>query len=361
MKIEIEQQTLQALLQRVMGVVEKRNTIPILSNILLSADVNELSIRATDLDIDVVTSASATVSIPGSCTVRADLIGAIVGKLQKSKPILIEYADGNMSINSGKSSFNLATLPVDDYPLITSPQYASDFTISGASLDRLLSLSSMAMSSEETRYYLNGVYFHPINGNVAAVATDGHRLAKIESDTTADFNGVIIPRKTVTELRKIVGDDEVQVSVSDHKIRFGFGDTELTSKTIEGTFPDYTRVIPKDNDKSAKFDASAVKDASARVSLVATERTKAVKLDFTQGNVTLTVNGTDGDLGIEDVEAEYSGPDMRIGLNSKYLAEVLQTCTGDTVEMMLHDSGSPVLIKPSGDELATYVVMPVRV
>lgn len=360
MKLTIEQPALQILLARATGVVEKRNTIPILGNVLLSASGSELSVRATDLDIEVISHASAEVAKPGDCTVRADMLSSIVSKLAKGKLVTLSLENGALTVSSGKSTFDLATLPAEDFPVLASEKFESDFQANAEQLARLFNLSAFAMSTEETRYYLQGVYLHSVNGHARAVTTDGHRLAQIDSDITATFPEVIVPRKTVAELRKMLVSGEASVSVSPTKIRVDVGDTQIISKTIDGTFPDYTRVIPTDNDKVARFDAAEMKDAAMRVSLVATERTKSVKLDLEADNVTLSVSGGDGDKGVEDVPADYDGEPMKLAVNSKYLAEVLQHCPGDTVEFKMDKEMTPIVIQPSADDKVLYVLMPMR-
>lgn len=238
--------------------------------------------------------------------------------------------------------------------------FSAVFMLAGADLSRLFGLAAFAMSTEETRYYLNGIYLHPVDGKAVAVSTDGHRLARINSDVEADFPGVIVPRKTVAEVRKLVGNGQVEVHVSETKIMFEFGETTLISKVIDGTFPDYTRVIPKDNDKVVVIDAEEMKNASARVSLVSTERTRGVRVDITPGAVTLTTTGNDGDTGVDEIEAEYTGDLIRFAVNAKYLAEVLQNCAGDTMEFNIGKENDPLMIHPSEDQSALYIVMPIR-
>lgn len=360
MRIEIEQPKLLALLSRVTAAVEKRNTIPVLSNILLQAEGNTLTAIATDLDLEVTTTADATVIEAGATTVNAATLQAIVAKLSKGKAVLLNHADDTLQIQSGRSDLSLATLPVDDFPRFANPEYDAEFQASQSQLARLFNLAAFAMSAEETRYYLKGVYFHSVDGAARAVSTDGHRLAHIDTDIEAEFHGVIVPSKTVTLLRSLLAEGDATVSVSDGKIRFDLGDTVVASKVINNTFPDYTRVIPKDHKSTVTVNASDVKQASALVSLVSAEKTRAVKLSATDGTLTLTVR-SGADVGIEEVDAELEGPDVECGFNSKYLADVLGNCNGDSAVLKFCGSGDPVVIRPSEDDKALYVVMPMRV
>ena len=362
MKLTTDQTTLINLLTNVTGVIEKRNTIPVLANVVLSVSDSKLSIRGTDMNSDAVTHASVDAQKDGECTVRAELFQGIASKLKKGSLVTLEYSEERLSVFSGKSTFKLATLPVADFPPSASDEYDAEFNCSTDDLARLFDLSAFAMSTEETRYYLNGIYLHPIDGKVRAVTTDGHRLAQVDSDIESQFEGVIVPRKAVTEVRKMLDNDGgVTVKISKGKVLFLIGESVFVTKTIDGTFPDYTRVIPKDNDIIATVDASDMKDAAARVSLVSNERSKAVKVSFSGDQVGLEVKGSDGDFATDELACEYEGDDLSVGVNSKYLAEVLQQCAGDTVLFKLKDEGSPMIIRPSGDDGVLFVVMPMRV
>lgn len=359
MKISMEQPKLAALIARVIDAIEHRSTIPILGNILLKANGNTLTATATDLDIQVTSTAEATVTEPGSTTVSASMFAAIIGKLQKGKLVTLESNGMNLTITSGRSDLNLATLPIDDFPKIATDQYDSQFQAGQEDIKRLLDLSAFAMSTEETRYYLNGVYLHAINGNLRAVTTDGHRLAHIDSEVEADIAGIIVPRKTVALVKKLLAEGDVTVKASPSKVLFDLGHTVVISKTIDGTFPDYARIIPKDHVTEAKVSAADVKQAAGLVSLVSNEKLRAVKISVSGAVMALEVNGG-LDRGIEEVDCEFTGPDITIGVNSKYLADVLQACNGDQAVILFNGSGDPIVIKPSEDDLALFVVMPMR-
>lgn len=360
MKVQLEQQNLSALLSRVSKAVESRNTLPILANVLLQAQGNTLTAIASDLDIEVTSTAEATVSQSGGATVSASLLQAIVAKLQKGKIVTLTSEDGKLSVQSGRSNLSLATLPVTDFPRIASEEYTATFQAPQLELKRLFDLSAFAMSTEETRYFLNGVFLHSIDGMVSAVATDGHRLAKAESDIASEFPHIIIPSKTVNLLKSLLDDGDSTVSVSETKIRIDMGHTVIVSKSIDGVYPDYARIIPKEYESEVVVSAADVKQASALVTLVSAEKTKAVKVSASQGNLKLTVrNGAE--IGEEDVDAELTGPDIEVGVNSKYFSDLLQACNGDSAVLRFRGSGDAIVVKPKDDDKALFLIMPMRI
>lgn len=359
MKFTIEQPVLAAALSKVNGAVEKRNTIPILGNVLIYAAGNHIAVTGTDLDISVTTTAPATVSEPGSTTVSAAMLFDIVKKLNKGKLITFTADDRNATIKSGRSDIKLGVLTADDFPQIASAEYAASVEATQEDVKRLFDLSAFAMSTEETRYYLNGVYLHSVDRSLRAVSTDGHRLAQVDSEVRADIAGVIVPRKTVNLVKSLLTEGDATVRVSEAKVRFEFGDTVVTSKVIDGVFPDYTRVVPNSFKLSVTADATDLKRAGDLVSSVSNERTKAVKIALTEDLITLEVNGGI-DNGREEVECQYAGDAFSVGVNSKYLAEVLQMC-GDEAELSFNDSMSPMQVKTGGDDKVLWVLMPMRV
>lgn len=360
MKLSIEQAHLAALLSRVSKAVESRNTLPILGNVLLQAQGNNLTAVASDMDIEVTSTAEAIVAQSGGATVSASLLQAIVSKLQKGKLVTLTAEDGKLSVQSGRSNLSLATLPVTDFPRIASEEYTATFQAPQPELKRLFDLSAFAMSTEETRYFLKGVFLHSIDGMVTAVATDGHRLAKAESELSAEFPNIIIPRKAVNLLKSLLDDGDSMVSVSETKIRIDMGHTVIVSKSIDGVYPEYSRIIPTDHQTEVVVSAADVKQASALVTLVSADKTKAVKVSATQGNLRLTVrNGSE--VGEEDVDAELIGPEVEAGVNSKYLADVLQACNGDSAVLRFRGSGEAILIQPKDDDKALFLLMPMRI
>lgn len=372
MKLSIERNTLLKAVSHAQSVVERRNTIPILANVLIEAEDDKVQFRATDLDVEIVDRVQAKVDRTGSTTVSAVLLHEIARKLPDGALIELtaDTAGNRLTVEAGRSNFSLATLPKEDFPIMASSEYAANFSAKSGDLRRLFDKSRFAISTEETRYYLNGVYMHSAtfeNSKVLrCVATDGHRLARVDTglpEGAEELPGVIIPRKTVAEIRKFLDDDEVQiaVSVSETKVRFATPDITLTSKVIEGTFPDYTRVIPASNDKKLEVDADEFAKAVDRVSTVSSERSRAVKLNLEDDQLTLIVNSPDSGAAEEQVAVAYSDERLEIGFNAKYLLEISGQIDKENAIFMFNSSGDPVLIREGNDLSAVYVVMPMRV
>ena len=372
MRVILERSNLLKSLNHVHRVVERRNTIPILSNVLLNATGASLELKATDLDLEVTETTAAKVETAGATTVPAHLLYDIVRKLPDGSEIMLRTDEdgGSMSVISGRSSFKLQCLPQSDFPELSAGSFSHIFRIDSAALRGLIEKTQFAISTEETRYYLNGIYFHTIESGgklkLRSVATDGHRLARAEMDAPAGSEGmpgIIIPRKTVSELQKLVDDPDVAVTteVSDTKIRFTIGSVVLTSKLIDGTFPDYQRVIPSGNDKAMTIDRQTFAAAVDRVSTISSERGRAVKLSIADGQLTLAVTNPDSGSATEELAADYSSDPIEIGFNARYLLDVAAQLSGSEARFMLADAGSPTLIQDTADEHALYVLMPMRV
>ncbi|HHZ08793.1 MAG TPA: DNA polymerase III subunit beta [Rhizobiales bacterium] len=372
MRVVLERSNLLKTLNHVHRVVERRNTIPILSNVLLSASGSSLELKATDLDLEITEATAAAVEQGGATTVPAHLLYEIVRKLPDGSEVMLKTdADGNaMSVISGRSSFRLQCLPQSDFPELSAGSFSHIFRVESAALRKLIDKTQFAISTEETRYYLNGIFLHTHEAGgkltLRAVATDGHRLARAEMEAPAGSEGmpgIIIPRKTVGELQKLVDDPDIAVTVelSDTKIRFTIGSVILTSKLIDGTFPDYQRVIPTGNDKRLILDRQTFAAAVDRVSTISSERGRAVKLSIADDSVTLSVNNPDSGSATEELAADYASDPIEIGFNAKYLLDVAGQLSGTQAEFMLADAGSPTLIRDTADEQVLYVLMPMRV
>ena len=372
MKFSIERGTLLKAVAQAQSVVERRNTIPILANVLIEAEGNTVTFRATDLDIEVLDRAPAQVEKAGSTTVSAVMLHEIVRKLPDGSLVTLsdDSAAGRLTVQAGRSHFNLATLPKEDFPVMASSDYASNFSAPAAALRRLFDKSKFAISTEETRYYLNGVYMHVATGDsgpvLRCVATDGHRLARIDADLPAGAEGmpgVIVPRKTVGELRKLLDDDDMKiaVSVSETKVRFATPDITLTSKVIDGTFPDYTRVIPQGNSRRLEVDARDFAAAVDRVATVSSERSRAVKLSLDEDRLILSVNAPDSGAAEEELAVAYGDERLEIGFNAKYLLEIASQVDRENAVFLFNSSGDPTLMREGNDMSAVYVVMPMRV
>ena len=372
MKATIERATLLKCLSHVQSVVERRNTIPILSNVLIeAASDGSFKLMATDLDLQVTESIRAvSVDVAGSITVSAHLLFDIARKLQDGSQVSLETADNRMTVKAGRSRFSLPTLPRDDFPVIVEGDLPTSFELPASLLAQLIDRTRFAISTEETRYYLNGIFLHVSDEELRAAATDGHRLARYtiaRPDGAEGMPDVIIPRKCVAELRKLLEeslDSNVQIDLSASKVRFTLGGENgvvLTSKLIDGTFPDYSRVIPTGNDKLLKLDPKSFWQGVDRVATIATEKTRAVKMALDTDKVTLSVTSPDNGTAAEEVPASYSSAGFEIGFNATYLKDILGQIDGDTVELHLADAGAPTLIRKDDKSPALYVLMPMRV
>lgn len=375
MKATIERATLLRCLSHVQSVVERRNTIPILSNVLIDASSDgDLKVMATDLDLQVIEHMSAaSVEAPGAVTVSAHLLFDIARKLPEGSQVSLETSENRMVIKAGRSRFQLPTLPRDDFPVIVEGDLPTSFELPARTLAELIDRTRFAISTEETRYYLNGIFLHVSDEDqpvLKAAATDGHRLARFtlpRPDGAEGMPDVIVPRKAVAELRKLLEeslDGSVQIDLSASKIRFtlgGEGGVVLTSKLIDGTFPDYSRVIPTGNDKLLKLDPRSFYQGVDRVATIATEKTRAVKMGLDKDRVTLTVTSPDNGTASEEIAAEYASDGLEIGFNASYLKDILSQIDSDTVEMHLADAGAPTLIRKDENSPALYVLMPMRV
>jgi len=370
MKATIERATLLKGLSHVQSVVERRNTIPILSNVLIEATANgTLKLMATDLDLQIVESIQAQVDTPGATTLSAHTLFDIARKLPEGSQVSLQAADGKMLIQAGRAKFNLSTLPRDDFPVIAEGDLPTAFELPAATLIQIIDKTRFAISTEETRYYLNGIFFHvsedpqPV---LKAAATDGHRLARVtvpRPDGAEKMPDIIIPRKCIAELRKLLDevDGSVDITLSASKIRFGLGSAILTSKLIDGTFPDYSRVIPTANDKLLRIDPRSFEEGVDRVATIATEKTRAVKMALDKDKITLSVTSPENGTAAEEVPGDFAGEGCDIGFNARYLLDILQQVDSDLVELHLADAAAPTLIRENDKSAALYVLMPMRV
>jgi DNA polymerase-3 subunit beta len=321
---------------------------------------------ATDLDLQVDESVPAQVSQAGATTVSAHTFFDIVRKLPEGSQVELNVAEGKMHLSAGRSRFHLSTLPRDDFPVISEGELPTRFELPAATLRQIIDKTRFAISSEETRYYLMGIFLHVADDQLKAAATDGHRLARVVLDKPDGADGmpdVIVPRKCVAELRKLLDelDGTVEVSLSPTKIRFGLGSAVLTSKLIDGTFPDYNRVIPTANDKLLKLDPKTFSAGVDRVSTIASEKTRAVKMSLDRDKVTLSVTSPESGTATEELPADYGSDTLEIGFNARYLLDILGEIEGDTVEVHLADAAAPTLLRENDKSNALYVLMPMRV
>ncbi len=369
MKLVVERAILLRALGHVQSVVERRNTIPILSNVLLAADGDTLELVATDLDLQIVERVPAEVAVAGATTVPAHTLFDIVRKLPDGAQVLLETGERGMRVAAGRARFQLQTLPREDFPVIAESELPVRFSLAAETLRDLIDKTRFAISTEETRYYLNGIFLHATREDpprLRAVATDGHRLARVELPLPEGAGGmpdVIVPRKCVAEVRKLLDerDGEVEIGLSPSRVRFEIGAAVLSSKLIDGTFPDYSRVIPTANDRVLRIDPASLAECVDRVTAIATEKTRAVKLSLDKDRVTLSVVSPENGTASEDVPADYDAPSLDVGFNSRYLLDILDQVEGDSVEVHLADAAAPTLIRENAAAQALYVLMPMRV
>jgi DNA polymerase III subunit beta len=372
MKLTIERGALLRSLGHVQSVVERRNTIPILSNILIEGAKDALHMTATDMDLSIVERTPASIGQGGATTVPAHTLYDIVRKLPEGAQVEIDGASdaGQLALRAGRARFSLATLPREDFPAVNVGDLPHRFHIPAEEMRTLIDRTSFAISTEETRYYLNGIYIHAHTQGKAnalrAVATDGHRLARVELGLPAgagEMPGVIVPRKAVAELRKLIDeiDGAIEVALSDTRISFAFADVLLTSKLIDGSFPDYHRVIPTGNDKMLTVDRKSFMEAVDLVATISSEKSRAVKLTLKEGHLTLSASSPENGTATEELEASYAGQPIEIGFNSRYLIDILRQIQGDSAEIALADAASPTLMKDPANGTALYVLMPMRV
>ena len=372
MKVSIERAALLKAMSRAQGVVERRNTIPVLANVLMEGADGTLSLRATDLDIEISERLPASIAETGATTVSAHLLHDILRKLPEGAEVslTLDPEQERLAIAAGRSRFHLPVLPRSDFPVMASSEYDCSYTAPAPMLRTLFDKSNFAVSTEETRYYLNGVYFHVAEEAgetvLRAVATDGHRLARVDAplpEGAGGAPGVIVPRKTVAELRKLLdgAEGEISVSVSETKIRFAFDGLTLTSKVIDGAFPDYTRVIPTGNDKRMDVDAKAFGRAVDRVATVSQERSRTVKMSLDDDRLVLSVTSQESGSATEEIDVGYPDAPLEIGFNARYLSEIAEQIDRENAVFLFADPGAPTLVREGEDRSAVYVVMPMRV
>ena len=372
MKLAIERAVLLRALAHVQSVVERRNTIPILSNIRLEAKDDGLRLTATDMDLEVVEMVPANLQVAGATTAPAHVLYDICRKLPDGSEVQLDATGdaGRLSISCGRIHFRLPCLPPEDFPVMSGGDFSHHFALPASELRRLIDKTRFAISTEETRYYLNGIYLHGATGDngpvLRAVATDGHRLARIDSEMpegAEGMPGVIVPRKAIAELRKLVDeiDGAVTIDLSDTKIHFAFDTAVLTSKLIDGTFPDYERVIPAANDKVLEMDAASFVQAVDRMAAISTNKSRSIKLALEKDRMQLSANSPDSASGEEELPVDYDGPAIEIGFNSRYVLEMAGNFEGERMRFTMADAVSPTIVNDTSDDRTLYVLMPMRV
>jgi DNA polymerase-3 subunit beta len=375
MKFSVERAILLKALGHTQSVVERRNTIPILSNILLDAKGGGLRVTATDMEIAIVEEVPGVQVVrEGRCTAPAATLFEIVRKLPDGAMIELDHKGGDapLALRSGRFSTSLSVLPVEDFPSMTEGKLPHAFKLEAAKLRGMLGRTRFAISTEETRYYLNGIYLHVAESEgrqvLRAAATDGHRLARVEEEApegSAGMPGVIIPRKTVNELVKLAEEtrDEIEFRLSDTKISFRIGPVTLTSKLIDGTFPDYERVIPKNNDKVLTVAKDAFSAAVGRVAAISSERSRPVKLSLDRNHLLLSAAAAESGEAREELDESvvaYGSSPLEIGFQARYLNDITDQ-VGKQLEFRFSDGSAPTVVADAEDAGALYVLMPMRV
>jgi len=375
MEFKINSTDLLKALSHIHGIVEVRHTLPILSNIILEAKDDKLILSSTNLDIYCSDKIKAEVLQSGEVSVSAVTFFEIIKRLPSGSEVLMimEEGENEIRLTCGRSKFNLSTLKTEDFPIISDSDLSTNFVLSADELIRIIDKTKFAVSNEETRYYLNGIFLHKAERNsiqfLRAVATDGHRLAQYDiplPQGAEDITGIIIPKKTIYELRKVLDDanGDVSVSLNENKIKFSFNDLKVVSKVIDGTFPDYTKVIPQKNDKNFKTNNSDLKNAIDRVSAVAANeesKSKAIKFCIENNSLSLSVESQSKGSANEMIDVNYSGDKVDIGFNSKYIIDICNEVDGDEISISLSDSISPAIILDKTDENLFFVLMPMRI
>ena len=371
MKISVEKNNIFKSLSHVQSIVEKKNTIPVLSNILIEAKGTSLVMFATDMDISINETLNCNVIEEGSVTVPAHTLYDIIRKLPDGNEVEFISNDGKMfTIRSGKSRFSLNCLPKEDFPIIEIDNLKSELSIDSQTLLKLIEKTRFAISNEETRYFLNGIYFHKRNVNdkvcLSMVATDGHRLAKIDfnvAENLSEIPGVIIPRKTINELCKLLADctGTIKINLDPNKIIFFIEKSILISKLIDGNFPDYQRVIPNDNNNVLLVNRNDFCMAVDRVSTIASEKSPAIKFKLLKNIMNITSVDSESGLATEDIVTEYSGNDIEVGFNSKYILEMINNLEDDKITLSFNNASSPVIATEQSNPDLIYVLMPMRV
>lgn len=373
MKFTIDRTAFLKALSHGQSVVERRTTVPILSNILLTATSTGLKMMTTDTDIALVESVPAMVMEPGATTVSAQMLFEIVRKLPENSTLEVTLLPetGQLNLKAGRSRFNLACLPAAEFPQITQGELPCRFTMPVATFKKLLDRTRFAMSTEETRYYLNGIHFHVVEREnqrfLRSVATDAHRLAFIEAplpNGAENMPGIIMGRKTVVEVRKLIEDttSEVGIAVSSTRIEFTFENAVLSSRLIDATYPEYEKAIPLSNNKTAIVDAKLFASAVDRVATVSGDKIRAIKMNLHNNTLILSAASHDFGDAVEEISIDfpYDTP-IEIGFNARYLLDIAQQINEDEAQVVLANGDAPALIKGMIDREAIYVLMPMRV
>jgi len=365
MKFKVQREAILKPLQAVSGVVERRQTLPVLSNVLISAGQNGITFTATDLEVELQALSSVAVDAPGETTVPARKFIDICRALPESAEINFSLEDDRVVVKSGKSRFTLSTLPASDFPSVDAIKNVNKFELSQSSLRRLIERTHFAMAQQDVRYYLNGLMLQLTSDRLRAVATDGHRLALSDETVTIDISDdqqVIVPRKGVQELLRLLetNDDSAEIQVGSNHIKVAIPGLSFTSKLIDGRFPDYERVIPSGCDKIVIADREILKQALTRTSILSNEKYRGVRLNLLPNTLQILAHNPEQEQAEDEIEVNYQGDELEIGFNVSYMIDALNVINHDTVKLSLADSNSSCLIEAEEGDSSRYVVMPMR-
>lgn len=369
LNIVLEKNTLMKALSHCQGVVERRNTVPILGHVLMESQGNTLKITATDLEIAYIETVPAHIKSHGSATVSAHLLFEVVRKLPEGSEVELKLSETGdfIHLTSGRSTYNFACLPVAEFPVMTTGELPSTFKMHAAELASLIDKTRFSMSTDETRYYLNGIFFHQTeDGFLRAVTTDGLRLAQAQIELPGDAGQlppVIIARKTINEIRKLLDEaaEEVTVSLSDNQVRFVVGSSILVSRLIEGSFPEYEKVIPVGNDNVLEVDVKAFADAIDRIAVMSTDKLRSVKIRVEGTAMTISAHSTETGNAVEELEVKYTGESANFGFNVRYILDVAQQISSEFLHLFIGNEDQAIIAKDGVDPSALYVLMPMRV
>jgi DNA polymerase III subunit beta len=365
MEIVANREQLAPVLSRVAGLVERKQTLPILGNLLLSGGQDGLTVVGTDMEVEVRSRGSADVIQEGETTVPARKLAEICRNLPEGVSVRLKVSGDRCVVTAGRGRYVLGTLPAQDFPTLEAEVGSARLVLEEGALKEILEKTAFAMAQQDVRYYLNGLYLELDGSGVRAVSTDGHRLACFDhacESGIAEPIGVIVPYKTVGELRRQLSarKSPIGVEIGDRAIRFEFGDTTISSKLVDGRYPDYQRVIPAELGRTARADKECLRRALSRTAILSNEKYRGVRLAFESGVLRLQSHNPEQEEAVEEMELAYEGEATMIGFNVSYLGDVLGVIEGEEVEVRFQDGNSSSIWRGAGAISETYVVMPMR-
>lgn len=365
MKFTISREVLLQPLSQVIGVVERRQTLPVLANFLLSARDNRLTVTGTDMEVELISNVPATVTQDGDITVPARKLLDIAKALPDGSNITFSISDDKATLSTGRSRFTLSTLPASEFPATDQVETLQNIAVGEATLKKMMDKTSFAMANQDVRYYLNGLLFDFSGNQLRAIATDGHRLAICDLDSNIEIESdrqLIVPRKGVLELSRMLSgdDDEVTLAVGRNHIRLVKGDTTFTSKLIDGRFPDYKAVVPVGADKQMLVDKALFIQALQRAAILSNEKYKGVRLEAAGSTIKIVAHNPQHEEAVEEIEAEFNFDRLAVGFNVTYLLDALMAIDTEQVSLELKDANSSCLVSAPDSDINRHVVMPLK-